>query len=249
MIQQLINQLRELKLNAMISALELQMAAPGTYEDLAFIERLGLLAEQELQSRSQRKQSRLITQANFKLKASVQQIDYQHNRNLQKAQMAQLSTVNWIRSYQNLLITGPCGTGKTYLACALGHQACLNGLSAMYCRFSRLLLMLTQSKIDGSYLKFLAKLSKINLLILDDWGLEPLKPAHRQDMLEIMDERHKQSSTVIVSQLPTEQWHVCVDDNTLADAILDRLMSNAHRIKLTGESMRKKEPLHDESEQ
>lgn len=245
MMQQLMNQLRELKLNAMIPALELQMAAPGTYDDLAFTERLGLLAELELQSRNQRKQDRLIGQANFKLKASIQQIDYQHDRSLQKAQVAQLATASWVKSYQNLLITGPCGTGKTYLACALGHQACLNGLSVMYCRFSRLLLMLSQAKVDGTYLKFLTKLSKVNLLILDDWGLEALKPAHRQDMLEIMDERHKQSSTVIVSQLPTEQWHVCIDDNTLADAILDRLMSNAHRIKLTGDSMRPKKTPSD----
>ena len=138
-------------------------------------------------------------------------------------------------------MTGPCGSGKTYLACALGHNACLHGYSVRYYRLSRLMLELTQSKADGSYRQRLKQLAKIQLLILDDWGLEPLQPAQRHDLLEIMDDRHGQTSTVMISQLPTEQWYSSIGDNTLADAILDRLMHNAHRLNLKGESMRKKQ--------
>ena len=154
--------------------------------------------------------------------------------------MAQLAQIDWLERGQNLLITGPCGSGKTYLGCAIGHQACLNGLSARYYRISRLMLALTQAKADGTYQKTLNQLSKINLLILDDWGLEALSPAHRNDLMEIMDDRHGTQSTMIISQLPTDQWYAAIGDNTLADAILDRLMHNAHRWALNGESMRKR---------
>ena len=146
---------------------------------------------------------------------------------------------DWVNKYQNLLMTGPCGSGKTYIACALGHTACRKGYRVKYYRLSRLLLELTQTKADGSYSRALQILSKLDLLILDDWGLEPLKAAQRNDLMEIMDDRHGSSSTVIISQLPTDQWYQSIGDNTLADAILDRLMHNAHRIKLKGESMRK----------
>jgi DNA replication protein DnaC len=169
----------------------------------------------------------------------VRDIDYQHPRNLTKAQIARLAQGDWNNRGQNLLVTGPCGSGKTYLACALGHNACLHGYSVRYYRLSRLLLELTQAKVDGSYHKQLTQLAKVQLLILDDWGLEPLKPAHRNDLMEIMDDRHGQTSTLVISQLPTDQWYTSIGDNTLADAILDRLMHNAHRLPLKGESMRK----------
>ncbi len=154
--------------------------------------------------------------------------------------MATLLQCDWVNKVQNLLITGPCGSGKTYLACALGHTACLKNARVKYYRLSRLLLELNQTKADGSYSKALQALSKFELLILDDWGLEPLKAAQRNDLMEIMDDRHGSSSTVMISQLPTDQWYQSIGDNTLADAILDRLMHNAHRIDLKGESMRKK---------
>tara|TARA_R100000789_G_scaffold77130_1_gene72421 strand:- start:11 stop:727 length:717 start_codon:yes stop_codon:yes gene_type:complete len=184
--------------------------------------------------------AQLVRQARFKLRASIQDIDYQHPRNLKKAQVAQLAQTDWLERGQNLLITGPCGSGKTYLGCALGHQACLNGLGTRYYRISRLLLELTQAKADGTYQKTLNQLAKVKLLILDDWGLEALKPAHRNDLMEIMDDRHGTHSTMIISQLPTDQWYAAIGDNTLADAILDRLMHNAHRWALKGESMRKR---------
>jgi DNA replication protein DnaC len=239
MSTQTMMQLRELKLGGMANALQTQLEQVGTYEGLPFIERLGLLLDQENLSRQQRKQERLIRQAHFRLQASVQEIDYQHPRNIMQSQMAQLAQGDWINRAQNLLITGPCGSGKTYLACALGHNACLYGYSVRYYRLSRLLLALTQAKADGSYHKQLKQLSRIQCLIIDDWGLEPLKPAHRNDLMEIMDDRHGHTSTVMISQLPTEQWYTSIGDNTLADAILDRLMHNAHRLQLKGESMRK----------
>jgi len=230
MTTQTLATLRQLKLSGMTTALQHQLEQVGTYEGLAFTERLALLVEQEVLSRDRRKQERLIRQARFKLAACVPDIDYTHPRNLTPATVARLAQGDWILRYQNLLITGPCGSGKTYLACALGHNACLHGYSVRYYRLSRLLLELTQAKADGSYPKQLKQLAKVQLLVIDDWGLEPLKPAHRNDLMEIMDDRHRQASTVVVSQLPTDQWYTSIGDNTLADAILHRLMHNAHRL-------------------
>ena len=234
-------QLRDLKLGGMAAALESQQDQISTYDGLSFTERLGLLVDQERLLRDQRKRDRLIRSAQLKLAATVTDIDYQHRRSLNKSQIAQLAQPDWLDRGQNLLITGPCGSGKTYLGCALGHNACLHGYSVRYYRLSRLMLELTQSKADGSYRQRLKQLAKVSLLILDDWGLEPLQPAQRHDLLEIMDDRHGQTSTLMISQLPTDQWYSSIGDNTLADAILDRLMHNAHRLQLKGESMRKKQ--------
>ena len=248
MTANILMQLRQLKLGGMADALQIQLEQVGTYEGLSFIERLGLLIDQENLCRDQRKQERLIRQARFKLRASVQDIDYQHRRNITPSQIAQLAQTDWMNRGQNLLITGPCGSGKTYLACALGHHACLHGYSVRYYRLSRLLMALNQAKADGSYHKQLQQLAKIQMLVIDDWGLEPLKPAQRNDLMEIMDDRHGSSSTVMISQLPTDQWYASIGDNTLADAILDRLMHNAHRLQLNGESMRKTKGLLTERE-
>jgi DNA replication protein DnaC len=239
MLEQTLTQLRQLKLTGMANALVSQMDQPNTYEGLPFEQRLQLLADSEVQDREQRKQQRLLKAAKFKLAANAREIDYQHPRGLKQAVMASLLHCDWINKAQNLLLTGPCGSGKTYIACAMGHTACMKGYSVRYYRLSRLMLELTQAKADGSYSKALQSLAKLDCLIIDDWGLEPLKAAQRNDMMEIMDDRHESSSTIIISQLPTDQWYQSIGDNTLADAILDRLMHNAHRIKLKGESMRK----------
>jgi len=239
MIEYTITQLRQLKLSGMANALTSQFEQPGIYEGLSFEERLQLLTDSESQDRAQRKQQRLLKSAKLKIAATAQDIDYEHPRGLKKPMLASLLQCDWINKSQNLLVTGPCGSGKTYIACALGHAVCLKGYRVKYYRISRLLLELTQAKADGSYSKALQTLAKIDLLILDDWGLEPLKAAQRNDLMEIMDDRHESASTMIISQLPTDQWYQSIGDNTLADAILDRLMHNSHRIKMKGESMRK----------
>lgn len=239
MIDQTLLQLRQLKLSGMAMALQTQSEQPGTYEGLSFSERIHLLVESEKLARDNRKQQRLIRSAKFKLSANARDIDYQHPRGLQQSQVAALTQCDWLTKAQNLLVTGPCGSGKTYIACAFGHSACLKGFSTRYYRISRLMLELTQAKADGTYVKALKAIAKLDLLILDDWGLEPLTTAQRNDLMEIMDDRHGTASVAIISQLPTEQWYETIGDNTLADAILDRIMHNAHRIKLRGESMRK----------
>lgn len=239
MSEQTITQLRQLNLSGMATALIGQREQPGPYEGLGFAERVQLLIDSELLERNHRKQQRLLKLAKFKLAANAREIDFQQPRGLKQSVIASLLQCDWLSKSQNLLITGPCGSGKTHIACALGHQACMKGLSVKYYRLSRLLLELTQAKAAGSYSKSLQSLAKLDLLILDDWGLESLTAAHRNDLMEIMDDRHDSSSTCIISQLPTDQWYQAIGDSTLADAILDRLMHNAHRIKLKGESMRK----------
>lgn len=248
MINQTMTRLRSLRLGGMADALNLQKEQPGTYEGLSFEERFALLVDQEEADRSDKRLTRLLRSARFKLSATLEDIDYEQPRGITRAQMATLITCDWLRRKQNLLITGPCGTGKSWLSCAFGHGACLRGYSVRYFRTSRLLETLTIAHGDGSYSKQLKQLAKIDLLILDDWGLESLKQSQRNDLLEIMDDRHNQSSTIITSQLPVSKWHDSIGDATLADAILDRLAHNAHRIKLKGESMRKKKAKLDDRE-
>ncbi len=239
MFDQIITLLKKLQLHGMANAFERQNEQPGTYDELSFAERFQLLIDSEITERNSRKQDRLIRAAKFKIAARSADIDYKHPRGLKRELIAHLLQCEWLTHAQNVLLTGPCGSGKTYLACALGHEACIKGKSVKYYRLSRLMLALSQAKADGTYTKLLAQLAKLDCLIVDDWGLEPLKPPQRNDLMEIMDDRHGSASTMILSQLPTDQWHQSIGDNTLADAILDRLMHNAHRLKLKGESLRK----------
>ena len=239
----LLDQLQQLKCDGMLAALKTQLQQPDI-ASLSFEERLSLLLEQECLLRENRKLQTRLRQAKLKSQACVQDIDYQVSRGLAKSVMVRLATCDWVKHKQNLLVTGPTGTGKTYLACALAHQACLQGFSAKYCRLPRLFQDLTLAKGDGSYTRLMKALAKTQLLILDDWGLATLTDEQRRDLLEIMDDRHNQTSTLVTSQVPLKLWHEVIAEPTLGDAILDRLVHNAHKLELTGESLRKKQQNH-----
>ncbi len=216
-----------------------EQRAQPTLQELSFDERFGLLVDQEWTYRRDRRQARLLKGAKLRLQACMEDVDYRHPRGLNRAVMAALFTCDWIRARQVVLIMGPTGAGKTYIACALGNTACRHGISARYYRLPRLISELALARADGSFPKLLTRLAKIQLLILDDWGITPLGGQEARDLLEVIDDRAGIRSTIVASQLPIEQWHQTVADPTIADAILDRLVHRAHRIQLKGESMRK----------
>ena len=232
-----LQKLQTLKLTGMAQAFQEQLSQP--LSDLDFDTRFGLLVEQEWLARDNRRLTRLLKQAQFKQQANIADLNYAKTRGLAKAQILELSNCEWIKHHQNLLITGSTGCGKTYLACALANSACNHGFSSRYYRLSRLFEDLKIAKASGVYKQSLAQLAKIDVLILDDWGLASPDVEQRQDLLEIIDDRYKSRSTIITSQLASNLWHEHLNDATLADAILDRLLHNAIRLELQGESMRK----------
>jgi len=243
-----LEKLRTLKLIGMADALEQQLTQPATHEDLSFDERIALIVDREVTYRKNTKTNRLIKTAKLKQRALPEDIDYKHPRDLKKSQLADLLSCQWIQQHNNVLLTGSTGCGKTWLACALGMQACRQGLSVRYLRSARLFADLSIAHGDGRYLRLIKQLSKVDLLILDDWGLEKLDLVQRNDLLEIMEDRHGCKSTLIAGQIPVNQWHKAIGDATLADAILDRLVHNAHKINLKGESMRKTKSTMDEGD-
>ncbi len=236
---QLIQQLRTLRVPGMVEALEQQLEQPTTHNDLSFEERLGLMVDREATYRNNNKVDRLLKAAKLKLQAYPEDINYMHPRGLDKSMFASLLSGQWIEHHQNVLITGATGCGKTYLGCVLATQACKQGYSVRYFRTSRLLEQLTIAHGDGRFAKLVNQLAKTDVLVLDDWGLETLTLGQRNDVLELMEDRHGNRSTLITSQVPIQKWHAAIGDPTLADAILDRLLHNAHRLQLKGESMRR----------
>jgi len=223
----------------MATALIEQMAL-SDIDELSFDERFGLLVDREFTEREDRRLKNRLRQAKLKQQACMEDIDYRHPRGLDKTLLMALQDCQWVKKSLNILLTGPTGVGKTWIACALAHKACQSGYTVLYYRLSRLLESLPLAKGDGSYTKVMTKLAKAQVLVLDDWGLTTLKAEQRRDLLEILEDRHGSRATLVTSQLPIDKWHDMIGDPTLADAILDRLVHNAYKINLKGESMRKK---------
>jgi DNA replication protein DnaC len=233
-----LEKLRALRLAGMVAALEEQLNAPDTH-DLDFEERLGLLVDREMTMRHNRRLHTRLKQANFHQPAAWEDIDLKSARGLDKAPMLQLAACQWIDQHLNCLICGPTGVGKSYIASALAHKACREGYSARYVRLPRLIQTLHIAKGDGSYPKLLKQLARFDVLVIDDWGIAAVDENTQRDLLEILDDRFNMRSTIVTSQLPLSNWHEYLGQSTLADAILDRLVHNAYKIELRGESMRK----------
>jgi len=239
MIEALIEKLITMKLSGMAEGIREQVTS-HVYRDLSFEERLGLLVDKEKLHRENRQVKILLAHAHLRHpSACIEDIDFRTRRGITKDALLKLSQNEWIGRHQNVIIVGPTGAGKTYLACALGNSAVRQGISTLYVRLPRLIQELKITRGDGRYIKFLSRLQRIKLLIVDDWGINPFTDEARRDFLEIMEDRHGVRSTIIASQFPVDTWHDIIGDATLADAICDRVVHNAHKIILTGESMRK----------
>lgn len=239
MLEATLNKLHQMKLFGMAEAL-VEHNQSAMYSNLSFEERLGLLIDREMAHRDNRRLARLLRGARLRYpQACPEEIDFRTPRGLAKDVIVSLMQNGWIKSKQNVIITGPTGSGKTFIACAFANSACRNGHNSYYTRLPRLLEEMNIARGDGSYGKHLARLAKYALLIIDDWGLAKLNDRERRDLLEILEDRNGISSTVISSQIPTGKWHDIIGDPTIADAVLDRLIHNAHMITMKGESMRK----------
>ena len=236
--QPLLDKLAQLRLTGFRQALEEQLAMPH-YADLSFEERLGLLLDVEVTRRHHNRLKRRIQHARFPLQATMEDLDLSSRRGLHKAEVLQLSQSEWVGQRLNMLVLGPTGAGKTYLAAALGRAACEAGYTVLYTRTSRLLQSIKLAQADGSFQQLLQRLSRTQLLIFDDWLRDALSRSQARDLLEILDDRYGLAATMIVTQVPVIEWHAQIPDPTLADAILDRLIHNAYRLELKGESMRK----------
>lgn len=237
--EQTIAKLHRLKLSGMAQALQEQLV--GTiYNGLSFEERLAMLVDREAAERDSRRLTNLLRGAKLRYSgACPEDIDFRTPRGLSRDAVLSLVQNGWVTAKQNVIITGPAGTGKTFLSCALGNSACRAGMSTHYLRLPRLLQEMHIARADGSYGKVLTRLARFSVLIIDDWGLSKLGDRERRDILEVLEDRHNMSSTIISSQLPVEKWHDIIGDPTIADAVLDRVIHNSHRLAMKGESMRK----------
>jgi DNA replication protein DnaC len=240
-IEQTLSKLNSMKLFGMARSYEERRIKPD-HKDLSFDEFLALLVDDEAIYRQNRRLKRLLRVAKFKIpSACLEDIDYSQHRGIVKTHVINLQNTSWLTNHQNILITGPTGIGKTYFACAFGTWACRNGFTALYYRWPRLLGDMLSSRGEGNYIKHLRKLSKTQLLVIDDFGLNSLSDTDRKDFLEIIEDRYTVGSTIITSQLPIKDWHEFIGEPTIADAVMDRLLHFSYRFELKGDSMRKKQ--------
>ena len=244
MLSQTLDRLCRLHLHGMAQELQQQMER-GTGLDLSFEDRLDLLVQREELRRADRSLERRLKAAQFKVTARLEDVDYRHPRGLNRKVVQNLATCEWVFARRNVVITAATGLGKTWLVCALGDKACRDGYTAIYKRVPRLTHELAVARADGSYLKLLQQLARTDLLVLDDWGMNPLEGQAQHDLLEVIDDRLGLRSTMVTSQLPVGQWHDHISDATVADALLDRLLQPATIITLKGESMRKTSKAED----
>ena len=237
-IEQTIDKLNWIKLCTMAREYQKQMESVDI-SSMSFDERFGMLVDAEWTSRQNKYLANLVKKAGMRYNARIEEVIYKQDRNLNRQMMIQLSTCTWIAERLDVIITGATGTGKTFIGCVLGNCACRNNYKVLYKRVPRLLTDLAISKGDGTYNKLMKELKKVRLLILDDWGLAPLDPAEGRDFLEVIEERHQNNSTLIISQVPIGNWHALFSDPTVADAVLDRLVHGSYLIELGGDTMRK----------
>ena len=237
--QQTIDKLHSLKLTGMAEAFADQLNQPDL-DRLSFAERFGLIVDRQWTWKENNRMDRYLKNARLKLNACVEDIDYQSQRGIDQSVMMSLISCDWVRRHHNIIITGPTGVGKTFLACALTNKACREGYRAFTIRSPKFSYQMALARGDGSYGKTINKLSKAHVLVIDDLGLAPMTDPERRDLLEVIEERHGHASTIVASQLPVDHWYEQIGDPTIADAILDRLIHNAHKINLKGGSLRKK---------
>lgn len=230
--------LRAMRLSGMAEAFATQMEDTGAAQ-LSFEERFSLMVDHEWLARQNRALQRRLKEARLGQQACLEDIDYKHQRGLDRALVRSLSSSQWVTSHHNLLICGPTGVGKSFLGCAFAHKAVRDGFTVLYLRASRLFQNLSLARADGSLRELLRKIARADVLVVDDWAMHPMSETERRDFLEICEERYERRSTVLTSQFPIAQWHKQIGDPTIADSILDRLVHNAYRIELNGESLRK----------
>lgn len=234
-----IEKLKQMRLSAM-AQLHYRHVKENNLSNMTCDEYLALLTDHEWEDRQNRKIERFLKQANFRQNGSLNEVNYTQNRNLDKNMFLRLGTLDFITKKENIIITGASGVGKSYLAQALGHQACIMGYRTAYTNTARMFKKFKLAKVDGTYLKELNKLIKVDLLILDDFGLQAFDNHARETLMDIIDERHNKTSTIITSQIPVSSWYDIIGEGTIADAILDRIVNSSHRINLEGESLRKR---------
>lgn len=239
---QTVTKLGDLGLSAMAAGLADQLATPGAWSDLSFEDRLGLLVDREADARDSRALARRLKTAKLRYPASVADLDLRAPRGLDRSMIAHLSGAAWVANGHNLIVTGPTGVGKSYLACALANSALRAGHTACYVRAGRLLDELAIGRADGRYVRLLTSLAKVSLLVLDDFLLTPASVEACRDLLEVIEDRAGRKSTLVASQLPVENWHAALADPTLAEALLDRVLASSHRITMKGPSMRRRQP-------